>query len=138
MSRAAGDWGNVDSNIFISALEFQGIGLRLIAMAQSGIIRIDTSDAILAETIGVLRDKFHWDGYRLHFARLELLKITNRVQPTQKIAIVDDPDDDRILECAVAAGSDYILSYDKDLLRLKEYGWIKIVTGSDFLLLLAR
>jgi putative PIN family toxin of toxin-antitoxin system len=124
----------VDSNIFISALEFQGIGLRLIAMARSGSIRIDTSDAILAETIGVLRDKFHWDAYRLHFARLELLKITHRVQPTQTIAIADDPDDDRVLECAVTAGSDYILSYDKDLLRLNEFAGIKIVTASDFLL----
>lgn len=122
-----------DSNIFISALEFQGVGLRLIAMARSGMIRIDTSDAILAETIGVLRDKFHWDGHRLHLARLELQKITNRVQPTQTIAIADDPDDDRILECAITAGSDYILSYDKDLLRLREYSGIKIVTASDFL-----
>jgi predicted nucleic acid-binding protein len=48
----------VDSNIFISALEFQGVGLRLIAMARSGSIRIGTSDAILAETIGVLRTSF--------------------------------------------------------------------------------
>ena len=49
-----------------------------------------------------------------------------------------DPDDDRILECAVTAGSDYILSYDKDLLRLKEYAGIKIVTASDFLLFWPR
>jgi hypothetical protein len=31
-------------------------------MARAGMIRFDTSDAILDESIGVLRDKFHWDG----------------------------------------------------------------------------
>jgi hypothetical protein len=40
----------LDSNILISALEFQGIGSRLIGMARAGTIRIDTSDAILDET----------------------------------------------------------------------------------------
>jgi hypothetical protein len=39
-----------------------GIGSRLIGMARAGMIRFDTSDAILDESIGVLRDKFHWDG----------------------------------------------------------------------------
>jgi len=60
-----------DSNIYVSALQFGGVGARLLGMARAGAIRIDTSDAILAEVIGVLRDKFGWDGYRLHFANLE-------------------------------------------------------------------
>ena len=44
-----------------------------------------------------------------------------------------DPDENRIVECAVAAGSDCIVTYDKDLLRLGEYAGIKIVTAVDFL-----
>jgi hypothetical protein len=51
--------------------------------ARSGVIRVDTSEAILAETMGVLRDKFGWDGYRLHFAKLELGKVASIVVPTQ-------------------------------------------------------
>jgi putative PIN family toxin of toxin-antitoxin system len=123
----------LDSNILISALEFQGVGSRLIAMAGAGIIRLDTSDAILDETIGVLRDKFHWDGYRLHFARIELRNIANCVTPRETLAVADDPDDDRILECAVEAGSDIIITHDKDLLRLREYRGIKIVRPDQFL-----
>ena len=45
----------------------------------------------------------------------------------------EDPDDNRILECAVAARSDYIVTEDKDLLRLREYGGARIMTIGNFL-----
>jgi hypothetical protein len=45
----------LDSNIYVSALQFGGIGTRFLGMARAGSIRIDTSEAILAETMGVLR-----------------------------------------------------------------------------------
>lgn len=77
--------------------------------------------------------KFGWDGYRLHLAALELRKLAHVVVPTQPLNITDDPDDNRILECAVAAGSDIIVTFDKDLLRLGEYGGIEIVPADDFL-----
>lgn len=71
--------------------------MRLIGMARSGAIRVDTSEAILAETIGVLRDKFGWDGYRLHFTKLELRKVAHIVVPTQTLKVTDDPDNNRVL-----------------------------------------
>jgi len=96
-------------------------------------MRIDTSDAILAETIGVLRDKFGWDGYRLLFAREELRKLANVVVPLQTLYVIDDPDDNHVIECAVAAGSEYIVTNDKDLLRLVEYRGIRIIRAAEFL-----
>jgi uncharacterized protein len=124
----------VDTCVYISALQFGGIGARLLGMARAGTIRIDTSDVILAETVGVLRDKFGWDSYRLRFARQELQKLGNLVVPTQTLLITDDPDDNRILECAIAAGSAFIVTEDHDLLRLGEYAGIKIVPAAAFLL----
>lgn len=47
--------------------------------------------------------------------------------------IKEDPPDNRILECAVSAGADYIVTGDKDLLRLKQYDGIHILSVSDFL-----
>jgi putative PIN family toxin of toxin-antitoxin system len=123
----------LDSNIYISALEYGGIGARLLNMARARIIRADTSEAIVTETIGVLRDKYRWDGYRLHFAGIELRNLANVVSPTQALAVTDDPDDNRILECAVEARSEFIITYDRDLLRLIEYAGIKIINASDFL-----
>jgi predicted nucleic acid-binding protein len=105
-------------------------------MAQRGAIRIDTSGAILNETIRVLREKFEWDGYRLHFTRLKLASFANLVTPTQILDVIqEDPPDNRILECAVEAGSQYILTWDKDLLRLGKYIEIEIVRPADFLLI---
>jgi uncharacterized protein len=47
--------------------------------------------------------------------------------------VSDNPDDDRILECAAAARSDYIVTGDKHLLRLKNFVNIRIVNPADFL-----
>lgn len=123
----------LDSNICVSALQFFGVGVRLLELARARSIRIDTSHAILDETVGVLRDKFGWAAYRLHFARASVLKYANLVTPAQTIKVADDPDDDKIIECAIAAGSDFIVTYDKDLLRLDAYRGIKIVPPVNFL-----
>jgi predicted nucleic acid-binding protein len=54
--------------------------------------------------------------------------------PTEALDVVkDDPDDNRIVECAVASGSDCIVTGDNHLLRLGEYAGIKMVRVGDFL-----
>lgn len=123
----------LDSNIYISALQFGGIGLRLVEMARAGHLQVDISEAIIKETTGVLRDKFQWNGYGLYFAGLELRKIGNFVEPSRTLSFTADLDDNRILECAVAAGSAFIITEDKGLLRLGEYEGIRIVRASEFL-----
>lgn len=56
----------LDTNIYVSALEFGGAAARFLGMARAGMIRIDVSDALLDELMTVLRDDFAWEGYRLH------------------------------------------------------------------------
>jgi putative PIN family toxin of toxin-antitoxin system len=123
----------LDSNVYVSALQFGGAGVWLLWLARAGKIRLDTSDAILDETTGVLRDKFGWEGYRLHFAKLQLQNVVNRVQPTRTIEVAEDPDDNRILECAAEAGSDLIVTNDRDLLRLGSHEGRPIVRAAHFL-----
>jgi putative PIN family toxin of toxin-antitoxin system len=123
----------LDSNIYISAFEFGGIGARFISLAGAGQLRIDTSESILNETIGVLRDKFKWDGYRLRFARDALARLANVVSPKIQVNVALDPDDDRILECALEATSDVIVTRDRHLLSLKSFQGISIVTPEEFL-----
>jgi hypothetical protein len=53
-------------------------------------------------------------------------------------AIKDDLTDNRILECAATARSDYIVSGDKDLLQVKSFRDIPIVKVSNFLALVAK
>jgi predicted nucleic acid-binding protein len=58
-----------------------------------------------------------------------------RVTPTQTLDIIQvDPPDNRILECAAAAKSDYIVTGDKrHILPLGTYAGIPIVKVADFL-----
>ncbi len=50
----------------------------------------------------------------------------------------DDPDDEMILECALAAEADYIVSGDKKhLLSLGEYQGIRIVSPAEFTRIIA-
>jgi len=122
-----------DTNIYVSALEFGGIGARLLGMARAGFIRMDVSDAILDELVTVLRDDFQWEGYRLHFAKRELARLGNLVSPAVRLDVATDPDDNRILECAAEAGSEYIVTGDNHLLKIGRFRGIVIVTPGDFL-----
>jgi putative PIN family toxin of toxin-antitoxin system len=101
-----------DTSVYDGALNSRGFSGRLFSLAQAGEIRIDISDAILDETIRVLRDKFAWDGDLLHHTMLRLASFTNRVAPKRALDVVkEDPPDNRILECAVEAGSEYIVTW---------------------------
>jgi uncharacterized protein len=44
-----------------------------------------------------------------------------------------DPDDDKIIACAVAAGAQYLVSRDRDLLSLASYAGVSIIAPEEFL-----
>lgn len=60
-----------------------------------------------------------------------LVKIVEIYQ-VEKI-VINDPDDDQVLACAISANADYIISGDQDLLTLKLYQNIPIVTPREFM-----
>ena len=57
--------------------------------------------------------------------------------PKALAAVCRDPDDNMVLECALAGHAQYIVSGDKDLLELKEFRGVRIVRAAEFLRLLA-
>ena len=50
----------------------------------------------------------------------------------------DDPTDNRIVECAQAGKSEYLITRDKHLLKLKSFGPTRIVLVADFLQMLRK
>lgn len=123
-----------DSNIFISALNFGGAPDKVLHLARGGEIRLAVSDFILEEVTRVLRDKFEWPEEANLAARTQILGFCERVSPSRRIeAITEDPSDNRILECAVAAGSEYLVTGDRHLLRVGEFEGIRIVSPARFL-----
>jgi putative PIN family toxin of toxin-antitoxin system len=84
-----------------------------------------TSEAILLE----LQQKLEQFGVERALAvqYLEnIAKISQVVRPHQIVKVVRDPDDNKIIECALEAKAHLIVSFDKDLLDLKEYKGIAV------------
>lgn len=126
-----------DSNIYISALVFAGRPLQFLDAARAGVFRLAVSDALLEEVHRILRDKFRWPPEDLAEAATDLADLTVHVSPTQTIdAVPEDPDDNRVLECAVEAKSQFIVTGDAALLRLGQYQGIQIIRVAAFMALL--
>ena len=64
----------------------------------------------------------------------KLISFMKIVEPKEKVNIIrDDPDDNKIIECAIASNSEYILTYDNHLLLIKRFQGIQIITPEEFL-----
>jgi putative PIN family toxin of toxin-antitoxin system len=124
-----------DTNIIISALNFSGNPRRVLELAEEGLIHLSISDAILDEVARVLRrEKFGWPEDEIRKALNQITRFAGHVDPKQRIDIItEDPTDNRILECAAASGSDYLVSGDKHLLKVGQYQGFKIVPPAEFI-----
>jgi putative PIN family toxin of toxin-antitoxin system len=84
----------------------------------------------LLETQSKLENKFGFERPLVVKAMNDIRKVVTIVHPTEKLSVVRDPDDNKIIECALEAKAEVIVSFDKDLLDMKEYREIKIVHPS--------
>ncbi len=125
-----------DSNIFISALVLPG------GRADQALSRIwDGEDNLLLsrplidETISVLARKFSRDREQLSRVAVMLSDLGELVETAERITVLTDEPDNRILECAAAGGAQCIVTGDKAMLALGEYRGIRIMSLSDYLAL---
>jgi putative PIN family toxin of toxin-antitoxin system len=124
-----------DTNIYISGLHFGGLPRRFLQLAEAGVFRLAVSEDILAEIAKVLAyEKIGWPPERIEKAIRQLRRFTELVQPTETLHLITaDPTDNRILECAAAAKSQYLVTGDDHLLRLLQYGETRIVKLAEFM-----
>lgn len=124
-----------DTNIYISALHFQGsIPRKILELVDAGNFQLFISKQIIAELRGVLRVKFKYELSKLDLMEELILSISQVVEPRIKIKFIkEDPDDDRILECAVEGKADFIVTGDRHLLQIEEFRGIKITSARVFM-----
>lgn len=123
-----------DSNVLVSALQFGGKPMAFLTLAEDGQIDLAISEAILDETLGVLKVKFQNTPEQLADREAYVRAITSIVAPSETVAVIQaDPTDDRILECAIAADAEVIVSGDRHLLALGNFRGIGIQKPADFL-----
>ena len=128
------DRSTFDTNVYVSALTGGRVALRLLALARDGAFALQLSDAILDEIMEVLERDFYWNRERTEQARAFLSSLSQHVTPHIELDVVpNDPDDNRILECAQASRSDYVVTREKHLLILKVHAGARILTPEEFL-----
>lgn len=129
----------LDTNTIISGIFWDGNEARVIEEAENKKVQLFISTKLLQELEGVLkREKFtrKLEGKEstVEQAVAKIALIAILIEPAKKINIIkDDPDDNLVLECAVTARADLIISGDKHLLKLQRYSGIDIMSARDFL-----
>ncbi len=124
-----------DTNIIVSAVVYgRGKPREILHRALIGEINLTASQPILDEMADVFSRKFDLTPDEITEALAIVKRAARTIKPAVQLDVIkEDPPDNRILECAVSAGSDYIITGDKDLLRLKQYDAVRIVSVADFL-----
>lgn len=130
----------VDTNVLISGLiSTSSPPARIIDLWLSNRLNVYVSPEIIEEYLSVfLRPKFRRVGTPQERYELisELLDLDNTivVNPDFRLTIItDDVDDNIILECAVEAAVEVIVSGDMHLLSLSVYDGIEILLPAEFL-----
>ena len=128
----------IDTNVFVSAL-ISTWNIPALLLNEAGKkYTLFTSKEILGEVEDVIsRKKFGFTEQKISSAMEAILSFSEIINPGIKVDVIkSDPDDNKILECAIACNAQYIVSGDSHLLGLREYGTIKIINPKTALELL--
>ena len=125
----------LDTNVLVSGTLFGGVPGSIINAAVDRRFTLALSPAILSEYENVLsRSKFGLAADAVEVLVRDMESQAFVVYPTKRHQIVaEDPDDDAIIDCAVQAKADVIVSGDGYLTELKQIEGIPVVTPARFI-----
>lgn len=108
-----------DTNILVSAFLFFVVPRAFLDLGVAKAFTLMTSDVLLIELDEKLLGKFQLPSDQAQAFLSRLTESALVVRPGfELLAVPDDEDDNRVLECTVAGQADFIVSGDKHLLRL--------------------
>lgn len=129
-----------DTNILFSGLGWRGKPYRSLELARAGIVEGLTCQEILDELSEKLETKLNFAANEVADTIAELLSFLRLVTITNTLNVVtEDPDDNKVLECAVVGGATHIVTGDRrHLLPLGRYRHIPIISAAGFLSLVSE
>jgi putative PIN family toxin of toxin-antitoxin system len=126
-----------DTNIYISAFVIPGGNAEKAYLhAIDGDFELCTSIAILTELARKLDEKFGWEKQKIAQLITSISDLATVFKTIPWLKVVSDDPDNRILECALKAGAEFLVTGDKHLLKLKNYGNFEIIKLANFLSIL--
>ena len=126
-----------DTNVLIAAFISEGVCAKLMRRARKRQFSLVSSRVILEEFQDVLIRKFSATRRESQEALRVIIEAVEAVTQSEQAVtgVCRDPEDDRILGCALAGKVDYLVTGDEDLLVMKQFKAIRIITPRDFELL---
>lgn len=130
----------LDTNQYVSALiKPNGPQSELIKMASGGLYSIVLSSPLLEEIFRALtypriRKYLSFSQNEIEEFFESLLEICEITPGELLVEVVkNDPDDNKIIGCALEGMADFVVTRDHDLLKIKKYENIQIVTAREFM-----
>lgn len=125
----------LDTNVLVSAFLWDNsLAKKILHRLLAIDAEIYISEEIILEFQRVLKRDFETRDERIIYFMKQIFLYMKVIKPAIMLDIIkEDPDDNKIIECAVDSYADFILSYDPHLLKLQEYAGIKIVRPDRFL-----
>ena len=123
-----------DTNVYVSALTLpDGRGDQALRKIVEGEDSLALSKQILDELLSVLARKFARNREELARVAVFLSNLGEIVEPAESLTVLADEPDNRIVECALAANAQLIVTGDRAMLALGEYQGIRIISLSAYL-----
>jgi len=125
----------VDTNFLVSATQWDySVSHKLLQKLIINNVEIFTTKEILDEFTEVLKRDFLYKEEEVKSILEKVIQFLNLVTPSIKVNIIkEDSEDNKIIECALESKAEYIISYDKHLLNIREYQGIKIVQPEEII-----
>jgi putative PIN family toxin of toxin-antitoxin system len=128
-----------DTNVLLSGVGWKGRPFKCLELARSGEVEAITCLEILSELAEKLTSKLSFATEQANDTILDLLGFLKLVSIDGTLKAVDaDPDDDKVLECALAGSATFVVTGDRrHLLPLRSFHGISLVTPAEFVALVA-
>ena len=122
----------LDSNVWLAILTTDGF-CRRVWRAKRRTCKFTVSRDILEEIEEKLRTKFGFAPRHSRWLTFFVERQTESVRVVSIIHLCRDADDNRILAASLDSGCSHLVTGDSDLLILKKFATVSIVTPREFL-----
>jgi len=129
----------LDTNVWVSIFFKKTLGKEFSEILKEGDVEIYVTEEILKEISRVLvypkiKNLLKLSGISEKEVIKKIVKNSKLVRPKFKLKVIkEDPEDNKILDCALQARANFIVSGDRHLLKIEQFKKIKILTPREFL-----
>ncbi len=125
-----------DTNVLLSAFLTEGLCSKLLLRAKRGEFDLYLCPFILHEFRDKLKNKIKATPIEIREAISLVTEAASMTAPEISDVRVykasRDPDDDKVIACAVSVGADYIVTGDSDLRQIGSYGAVRMISPRSF------